>query len=207
MNYIDIEPESLPTPKLYGLLIGIVAPRPIGLISTISAGRVDNLAPFSFYQALCAVPPAVMFCPVRNRHGEIKDSLRNALESGEFVANAVTEEMGEAMNQASAEYPEDVSEFVAAGFTSLESELIKPKRVGESPVQLECVVIQSVELSDQPLGGTMVIGKVVKIHIDERIYDAQKQSIISDNYHLIARMGGAEYATVRDKFELQRPKI
>ncbi len=207
MNYTGIKPEELPLSKMYGLLAGIVSPRPIGLIATISTKGVDNLAPFSFYQALCAQPPAVMFCPVRNRHGEIKDSHRNALETGEFVANAVTEDMAEAMNQTSAEYPEDVSEFIEAGFTPIKSELIKSSRVSESPVQMECKVIESVELSDGPLGGTVIIGKIVKIHIDERIYDELKQSIISDNYHLIARLGGAEYATIRDKFELQRPKL
>lgn len=207
MNFISIAPGDLEPRRFHRLLLEIVVPRPIGLISTVSESGTPNLAPFSYYQALSVQPPAVMFSPNRDRFGREKHSLINARATMEFVANAVTEDMAEAMNLASGEFPEDVSEFAEAGFTPLPSDLVKPPRVAESPVQMECRVLQIVELSRLPLGGSVVIGEIVRVHLHRDVYDPDSGIIRAETYRPLSRLGGVAYAPVREVFQMPRPKM
>ena len=207
MEFHTLFPSELESRHIQQLLLAVVIPRPIGFISTISAGGEPNLAPFSYFQALSAAPPALMFSPNRDRSGRIKHSLRNVREVGEFVANSVSEEMAEAMNYASGEFPDGVSEFKKAGFTPLPSRVVKPFRVAESPVNMECRVIHLHELSDQPLGGTIVVGEIVAFHIREDLFDAENRLLRADRFHPLSRLGGISYAPIRDRFDMPRPKM
>jgi flavin reductase (DIM6/NTAB) family NADH-FMN oxidoreductase RutF len=188
-------------------MLSIIVPRPIGLISTISLDGVPNLAPFSYFQAVSSVPPAILFCPNRNRLGKVKHSLQNTRSQGEFVACAVTEDMAEKINYASGEFPDGVNEFEAADFTPLASELVKPFRVEESPVSMECKVMQVIELSDQPLGGSIVIGEVVRFHLNESMFDRQKCAMSLDSYRPISRLGGVAFCLQRETFDMPRPRM
>lgn len=207
MNVITLNTQDLDPRQNYLLLLGIVIPRPIGFISTISQAGIPNLAPYSYFQAVSSNPPAVIFAPIRDREGRIKHSLRNVLETSEFVASMVTEEMAENMNLASAEFPDGVSEFEAAGFTPWPAHAIKPFLVGESPINLECKVVNILELSQQPLAGAVVVGEVVRIHIREDLYNAEKMQVEISKFRPIARLGGSEYGRLTDTFEMPRPQM
>ena len=184
----------------------IVLPRPIGWISTVDASGRANLAPFSYFNAVSGTPPQVMFA-TNGAHasGGHKDSMRNALATGEFVANLATWELREAVNLTSAPAPRDVDEFELAGLTPVPSRLVAPPRVGESPVHLECRVITSVELPspDPAAPNTVIFGEVVGIHIaDEVLVDGL---VDLGRLQPIGRLGYREYAVVREPFELTRP--
>lgn len=179
----------------------IVAPRPIGWISSISAeGRV-NLAPYSFFNAVSARPPLVMFVSEG-----LKDSIRNVEETGEFVVNLATRPLAEQMNETSRAHDADVDEFVPAGLTPVPSRLVKPPRVGESPVALECKVTSIVPLKD--LAGNsaeriMAIGEVVGVHIDE---DCLVDGMFDiTRARTIARCGYFDYTEVTETFAMMRP--
>ncbi len=207
MNIITLDPTELEPRQNYLLILGMVVPRPIAMISTISADGSLNLAPFSFFQAVSANPPGVIFSPTRDRHGQIKHSLRNVQESGEFVVAMVTEDMAEAMNLTSAEFPDGVSEFEQAGFTPTPSDIVKPRLVLESPVNLECRVHSIVEMSKKPLSGAIVIGEVVRMHIHLDVFDHEKMVIDRDKYDVISRLGGSSFGRIADSFEMPRPQF
>lgn len=207
MNFTTIDPAVLPAPDVHSLMLSIIIPRPIALISTLSPQGVPNLAPFSYFQAVAAVPPTILFCPNRNRRGEPKHSLLNAKATGEFVACVVTEEIAEAMNYASGEFPEGVSEFSKAGFTPVDSELVGPFGVAQSPVRMECKVRQVVELSEAPLGGSIVIGEVVRFHIWSELIKSDSNAISLAHYRPISRLGGVHYGLIRETFQMPRPKM
>jgi flavin reductase (DIM6/NTAB) family NADH-FMN oxidoreductase RutF len=186
---------------------GIVLPRPIGWISTLDEQGAVNLAPFSFFNAVAYVPPQVMFATTgpHAQDGAHKDSMRNALATGEFVANLATWPLREAVNTTSTPAPHGVDELALAGLTPVPSRIVAPPRVAESPVHLECRVTTHVELPtpdpDDP--NTVVFGEVVGVHIaDDVIVDG-----IVDVTRLdpIARLGYREYARVRDVFTMTRP--
>jgi flavin reductase (DIM6/NTAB) family NADH-FMN oxidoreductase RutF len=184
----------------------IVLPRPIGWISTLDASGRANLAPFSFFNAVSYVPPQVMFATSGpHTAGGHKDSMRNAIATGAFVANLATWELREAVNLTSAPAPPGVDEFELAGLTPVSSRLVAPPRVGESPVHLECRVITSLELPtpdpDDP--NTVVFGEVVGIHIaDEVIVDGL---VDITKLQPIGRLGYREYVRVRESFAMTRP--
>ncbi len=207
MKIITIDPKELAPRQNYLLLLGIIIPRPIGLISTLSNENIPNLAPFSYFQALSANPPAALFCPTRNREGVEKDSLRNVKANGEFVACTVTEEMAERMNLASAEFPENVSEFEKSGFTKAESKVVKPFGVMESPVCMECRVANIFEFPPNPLSGAVVVGEILRYHISENVLDQENLLIKPERYKLISRLGGSAYGRVENPFEMPRPKL
>jgi len=184
----------------------LVVPRPIGWISSLGADGHVNLAPFSFFNAVAYVPPQVMFATTEpHREGGSKDSLRNVRETREFVANLATWELREAVNTTSAPAPGGVDEFELAGLTKAPSRVVRPPRVAESPVQLECVLTTTVELPtpdpDDP--NTVVFGEVVGIHIaDEMIVDGRVDVLRLDP---IARLGYDQYTRVTDTFAMTRP--
>ncbi len=208
---MDIRPSDLAHNDFYRLLIGAVAPRPIAWVSTVSAAGQPNLAPFSFFNAICAKPPLLAFAPgTRMRtvgeitRGETKDTLRNVRETGEFVVNIVTYEVAEAMNLTSGEYDPSVNEFELAKVTPYASQKVKPPRVEESAVSFECKVYQILDFSSPPHGGSLVIGEIVSIHIDEKhLKDGHLDATSLD---LIGRMGGNQYSRTTERFEMVRPK-
>ena len=196
-----VDPAKVSGAMSYRLLTATVVPRPIGFISTVSADGIVNLAPFSFFNAFSGEPPIVAFAP--GTRTPPKDTLVNVRATGEFVVNIVTEAIAEQMNLTSADYPPDVDEFVPVGLTAVPSDLVRPPRVAESPVNLECRVVQLVELSALPLGGTLVIGEVIRFHIDDRIMDGTR--VDADKLRAVGRMSGHDYTRTRDRFQMIRP--
>jgi len=186
--------------------LAIVAPRPIGWISTLSKDGVANLAPFSFFNGISSSPPMLMFCPnSAHAEGGRKDSFVNARDTGEFVHNVVTEDLLHRMNDSSAPAPRAVDEFEVAGVTKAPSRIVKPARVAESPVNVECKVVKALELpSDEPGNmNTMIIGRVVAIHIrDDLIVDGRLDLAL---LRPLSRAGYLDYSGIRGLFELRRP--
>ena len=202
---MEISPDALPRQSIYKILIGSVVPRPIGWISTINASGGLNLAPFSFFNVVCPKPPTVLFCPmIRGTDGNPKDTLNNVRATGEFVVNIVTEPLMQAMNISSTELPASANEFEAAGLMAVPSQVVRPPRVGESPIHFECKLNQIVEISDQPGGGSVVIGTILHIHIDQRVLIGEDK-INWAELQPIGRLAGHSYARVTDLFEMVRP--
>ncbi len=188
----------------YQVLASCVLPRPIGFVSTISAAGVKNLAPFSFFNAVGGRPPAVIFSPLTRADGSQKDTVNNLREVPEMVVQVVPHAIVEAMNQASVSYSPEKSEFEAAGFTPLPSRFVKPFRVAESPVQMECRLLQIVPVGEGPLSANICIGEVLCFHVAEGFLAAD-ETLHVDKIDLVGRMGGAWYSTIRDRFELAKP--
>jgi flavin reductase (DIM6/NTAB) family NADH-FMN oxidoreductase RutF len=198
-----IDPASSPYLVSYKLLIGSIVPRPIGFISTISTEGGYNLAPFSFFNAICGDPPVVCFAS--GNRVPPKDTLANVRATGEFVVNIVSEEIAEQMNACSGDYPAGVDEFAVSGLTAVASDLIRAPRVLESHVNMECKLMQIVEVSTRPRGGSLVIGEVVRFHIDDGIVDNFR--IDPEKLRAVGRMGGDGYSRTRDRFEMRRPSV
>jgi len=203
---IIINPSEQDYRDIYKLMVGVIVPRPLAFVSTISADGVRNLAPFSFFTGISANPPVICFSPmVRGSDGSRKDTLRNIEAVKEFVVNVVSEEFAEQMNICSAEFPPEVDEFEASGLTPIPSDLVKPPRVKESHINMECRLVQIVEVSAKPLGGSIVLGEVLRFHIDDALFD--KYKIDPDKLHPIGRMGGPTYTRTTDRFDMARPSI
>ena len=203
---ISINVKEISFQDRYKLLIGSIVPRPIGFISTVSPKGIYNLAPFSFFNGVCSEPMAVLFCPViRASDGQEKDTLKNIKITKEFVANIVSEEIAEKMNQCSAEYPYGVDEFKESGLTPEPAKIVKPPLVKEAKINMECKLLQLVEIGNKPGGGTVVIGEVVYYHVKEDIYKDGK--IILNGLKPVARLGGTDYARVTDIFSIPRPTL
>ena len=203
----SINPKEIEIPKLHRYLLGSIGPRPIAFASTIDSKGNINLAPFSFFNVFSANPPIMIFSPARSgRTNESKDTYNNVKEVPEVVINVVTHEMVHQMSLASSPYDSDVSEFEKAGFTSLESDMITPPRVKESPVQFECKVNEVIELGDQGGAGNLIICEVLRIHVKESLLD-QNEMIDQHKIDLVSRMGGNWYcrADKNSMFEIQKP--
>ncbi len=188
-------------------LLGAVGPRPIAFASTVDADGRDNLAPFSFFNVFSANPPVLIFSPARNgRTNTTKDTYNNVKVVPEVVINVVNYAIVEQMSLASSPYSSEVSEFEKAGFTPIDSETIRPKRVAESPVQMECKVTEVRELGDQGAAGNLVFCLVERIHISEDVLNEQ-QLIDPEKIDLVARMGGNWYcrADRNSLFEITKP--
>jgi flavin reductase (DIM6/NTAB) family NADH-FMN oxidoreductase RutF len=204
---LSVTPEELTVPKLHQLLLGSVGPRPICFASTIDAQGNRNLAPFSFFNVFSANPPILVFSPARSgRTNETKHTHDNVKEVPQVVINVVTYEMVHQMSLTSSPYAKGVDEFVKSGFTPIDSDLVKPARVKESPIQLECEVQQVVELGQNGGAGNLVICKVLKMHIDESKLNEHGQ-IDQTKIDLVARMGGDWYCRAHGDamFELVKP--
>lgn len=209
---MNVLASELPHRELYNLLINCVAPRPIAWVSSLSASGQPNLAPFSFFNCVCGDPPLLAFAPgLRARkelvppRGEPKDTLRNIRETKEFVISVVTYELREQMNLTSGEYDASVNEFELAKLTPQPSRLVRPPRVRESPVSFECKLHQILDFSAGPTGGSLVIGQIVAIHVEEaHLKDGR---IDRNSLDLIGRMGGIQYTRTTDRFEIARPKV
>jgi flavin reductase (DIM6/NTAB) family NADH-FMN oxidoreductase RutF len=206
-----VTPSEIPYSELYGLILNSVAPRPIAWVSTVSAAGQPNLAPFSFFNAVCVDPPLLAFAAGLRKpkadtgHGEAKDTLRNVRETKEFVVNIVTYELAEAMNVTSGEYEASVNEFELAKLTPRGSTIVRPPGVAESPVSFECKLHQILDFSTAPTSGSLVIGEIVSIHMNnEHLKDGK---LDRDSMDLIGRMGGLQYTRTTQRFEMVRPKV
>jgi len=203
---VIVDPAASSIHDVEKLLVGVILPRPIAFVSTLSPDGVANLAPFSFFTAVCPKPPVVCFCnSIRLRDGSKKDTLRNVEATGEFVINVVSEDFAEQMVACSGEYPSDVSEFDVSGLTPIASDLVKPPRVKESRVQMECRLLQVVTISTEPGGGSLVMGEVLRFHVDDGVME--RGSVDPDKLRAIGRMGGIQYVRTSDRFSMARPKI
>lgn len=204
---LSVDPKSLPIPKLHQYLLGAVGPRPIAFASTIDEEGNANLAPFSFFNVFSANPPIMIFSPARSgRTNQTKDTYNNVKINPEVVINVVNYDIVHQMSLASSPYKPGVSEFEKAGFTAVSSEIVKPMRVGESPVQFECKVNEVVELGAEGGAGNLVICEVVKIHINEDVLD-EKGMIDQHKIDLVSRMGGNWYcrSDKNSMFEITKP--
>lgn len=202
---MELSTEQQATPALQKLLNGAIIPRPIGWISTLTANGQPNLAPFSYFTVVCPNPPHVLYCPGRRGPaGAPKDSLVNVRERGEFVVNIVTEALAQAMNLTSSEVGPEVDEFALAGLTAVPAMTVAPPRVAESPIHFECRVTHIVDVSEAPGGGSIVVGHVTHIHVDDRFLIGGDKINIPE-LHAIGRLAGAGYARVSDLFDMSRP--
>src|SRR5438445_12389790 len=166
-----VDPGSTAPADIYKLMVGAIVPRPIAFVSTIGPEGVLNLAPFSFFTGISANPPVICFSPmIRSSDGQKKDTLRNIEETGEFVVNVVSEDFAAPMNLCAPEYPAEVDEFEASGLTPIPSDLVRPPRVAESRIHMECKLYQIVHVSPKPLGGSLVMGEVLRFHIADALF-------------------------------------
>jgi flavin reductase (DIM6/NTAB) family NADH-FMN oxidoreductase RutF len=213
---MDFAPSELAHREFYNILISAVAPRPIAWVSSLSRSGQPNLAPFSFFNAVCAKPPLLAFAPsmrlpkkseaaAGGTGGEPKDTLRNIRETRQFVINMVTYELAEAMNLTSGEYDAAINEFELANLASAPSKLVGPRRVAESPVSFECQLHQILDFKSGADSSSLVIGEIVWVHVDER--HVKDGRLDRNSLDLIGRMGGIQYTRTTERFEIVRPKV
>ena len=200
---LQIDPHTFEH-NFYRVLTGVVVPRPIAFVSTLSAGGIVNLAPYSFFNAVAPDPPTIVFSSSKRAGSKAKDTLTNVAETGEFVVNVVVDDIAEAMNKTAAEFPVEVNEFEVAGLTQAPSVRVKAPRVAESPVNMECRLKQIVDLGrDDEQGHGLVIGEVVLLHIRDDLIDGHR--INHQRLKPTGRLAGSMYCHTADIFEMVRP--
>lgn len=206
---LTINPSDHLPHQVYKIMSGIIVPRPIALVSTVDKEGVANLAPFSFFCGVGAVPPTLLFCPTLRAASNAedthrKDTLRNVEDTGEFVVNVVSETIAGATDITAAEVPPEVDEFELAGLTAVASDLVKPPRVAESPAAMECELLQVIYTSHQAGGGVIVLGKIVRIHVRQGLVENFR--VDPEGLDAVGRMAGNTWVRTRDRIELIRPK-
>ena len=203
---LTIDPKEISTGKLHQYLLGAIAPRPIAFASTIDEDGNPNLSPFSFFNVFGANPPIMIFSPARSvRNNTTKHTLDNAEVVKEVVINVVNYDIVQQMSLSSTMYPKGVNEFEKAGLTMLPSDIVKPFRVAESPVQFECKVIDIIYTGKEGGAGNLIVCEVVKVHIKEEVLD-EEGFIDQHKIDLVARAGGNYYSRARDGFfEIPKP--
>ena len=198
---LDLEKEY--KDRAYLILASLVTPRPIALVTSLSAGGKVNAAPFSFFNLMGAEPPICAFAPGDRENGTPKDTALNVRATHEFVVNLVDESIAEAMNQCASSLPYGENELNHAGLTAAPSTVVKPPRIAEAPASLECVEWGTLHIGDN----RMVIGVIKRIHLRDELFDLEKRRVNSDKLHLIGRMAVPHwYCKTRDRFEMVRPK-
>lgn len=204
-----ITPGEISTKQFHAYLLGSVAPRPICFASTLDESGSANLAPFSFFNVFGSKPPVCIFSPSRRvRNNTIKHTLENIMATGEVVINVVTYDMVQQTSLASCEYPKGVNEFVKAGFTPVPSEIVRPFRVQESPVNLECKLLQVIETGREGGAANLIICEVIKMHINDTVLDEAGQ-IDPHKIDLVGRMGKDFYCRASGDavFEVPKPNL
>jgi len=202
----SFEPKDIAVGKLHGYLLSAVAPRPIAFASTIDVNGNPNLSPFSFFNVFSANPPIMIFSPARRvRDNTTKHTLENAENIKEVVINVVNYDLVQQASLSSTEYPEGVNEFDKAGLTMLKSDIVKPFRVAESPVQFECKVKDIIKLGTEGGAGNLIICEVVKLHIANEVLN-EDETINQEKLDLVARAGGSYYSRAKKGFfEIPKP--
>ncbi len=195
--------DEIETVDAYKLLSGLVVPRPIGWIGSRSPDGVNNLAPFSFFNAVAASPPTVIFAPTGQPHAR-KDTLANVRATGVFTVNIVNYELGPAMNATSGAYPVDVDEFEVAGLTAAEAESVDAPMVAEAPATMECRVMQIVDIGDGPMGSGVVFGEVLAFNVQDRLLDGTRVDQMA--LDPIGRHVGNLYSHNGQLYEMARPE-
>lgn len=197
------DPNELDYSAVYKLLTGAIIPRPIGWISTVSEEGINNLAPFSYFNAVGDDPPHVMFSAGRGNNTN-KDTLNNVLATKQFVVNMVTEELVEQMNTTAQSVHSDIDEFELAGVTPISSENVRPKRVKESPISFECELVHHYFLENHKQGGAcIIIGRIVMMHFDDAVL-LDNHKINLENYKPVSRLAGSNYAKIGELFSVKR---
>lgn len=204
---ISFVPAEMADAAPYHLLTSIVAPRPIAWISTVGTDGVPNLAPFSFFNAVAGFPPTIMFSvSYRRREPREKDTLRNVRQVGEFVCHIVDEAMASAMSRSAMDWPSEVSEIDVVGLTAVPSTNIRPPRVAEAPVAMECQVSQIIPVEGAT--NVMVLGQVLRFHLRQELYRPELGLIDTVAMKPITRLGGpVEYSKIGELFHLPVPKL
>ena len=204
---LEINPKDLSTKDLHGHLLSSVGPRPIALVSTIDNEGRPNLSPFSFFNVFSANPPIAIFSPARRiRNNTTKHTLQNAASTKQVVINVVSYPIVEQTSLSSTEYKEGVNEFIKSGLTPVESIQVKPYRVKESPVQMECIVKDIISLGEEGGAGNLVVCEIIKMHISTNVLNEHHQ-IDPNKIDLVGRMGANWYcrASNTSLFEVQKP--
>jgi flavin reductase (DIM6/NTAB) family NADH-FMN oxidoreductase RutF len=199
---MQVDPQVAAPPSIYKLLIGCVVPRPIAWVSSLGDDGVPNLAPFSFFMAVCNDPPTVAFSSGR-RAGNKKDTVRNIEHTQDFVVNLVDDALAEQMNLTSGEYPPEVDEFALTGLTAAPSIKVTAPRVVEAPINLECRVVQILPVGHGP--HSLVLGEIVYFHVRDELYNPKTGRIDMYNLRPVGRLAGELYTHVHDIFEMKRP--
>lgn len=200
---MQINPETLSPAERYKLMISVIVPRPIAFVSSRSADGRLNLAPFSFFNGVSSHPPVISVAIGQKAGGQPKDTLRNILDTREFVVNMVTQRIAKAMNQASAAYPFGISEFEQVGLTPVPAVKVQAPRLAESPVSLECTLLQALPIPESTT--TLVLGSVVWVHAaDDLISDL---TVDIEHYPVIGRLGGRAYCTIGSTFTMPRAEV
>jgi len=195
---MEIDPASLSSRDAYRLMISCISPRPIAFVTTLSRDGVSNLAPFSFFNGVSSDPPVVSIAVATKRDGSKKDTWRNVEETGEFVINIVVPELMDAVIVGAKELPHNVSELELAGLRTLPSSRVKPPRLADSPIQMECRLLKIVEVEETGL----ILGRVVLVHAkDEILVDGR---VDPRRLTFVGRLGGDGYCRVTDLFERKR---
>jgi len=205
-KYYSFEPNDIAMPEVHKFMLGGISPRPIAFVSTRSKDGIDNLAPYSFFNAFGANPPYLAFSPARRgRDDTTKDTYHNLLDTKECVVHIVSHGIVHQMNLASCEYPADTDEFVKAGFTKLESDLVSPPRVRESSFHMECVLDQMIELGGRAGSGNLALCRVIKFHVSESII--VDGSLSPELLDAVGRNGGNYYTRASGDalFQIDKP--
>jgi flavin reductase (DIM6/NTAB) family NADH-FMN oxidoreductase RutF len=200
---MEYHPGDQSTAENYLFMLNAIVPRPVAWVSTVGQEGLFNLAPFSFYNGVCA-EPFLLSVSIARRAGEKKDTLRNIENSGEFVVSVVAESMAAAMNESSASFPPDVSEFEQVGLTPIPARFVQAPLVRESPINMECRLFRLIEIGTPPQGTTLVLGEIIHYHIDDRILTNGK--IDFKKFIPIGRLGKEWNAGLKNLFSLKRPR-
>ena len=200
---MKIDPRDLDHTDTYRLFMSAVVPRPIAFVSTLGENGVYNLAPYSGFATMGLKPSLVHINIARKRDGQKKDTLVNIEFTKDFVINIVNEALAEAMNQSSAEYPSDVDEFKEVGLTPVKADIVKAPMVAESPVNMECQLVQVLEFGESPRLTSIVIGEVVRVHIEDGLL--VNGEIPTSALRPLGRLGGNLYCRTTDLIEMDRP--
>jgi flavin reductase (DIM6/NTAB) family NADH-FMN oxidoreductase RutF len=205
-HWRSLDAARTPWQELYQRLVEVVVPRPIALVSTVDAAGRPNLAPFSFFNVVSANPPYLAFSPQRSgRTGEAKDTLLNVKETGAFVVAVVTEELAAKVNAASARLPRGVSEFDHAGLTPAPASRVGPPLVAESPVNMECRLVEIRTYGDGPGAGSLIVGEILVVHLRPDLPD-ESGKVPPARLRAVGRMGGSLWVRTRGTFGLPRPE-
>jgi len=197
--------REVPWQEAYARLTEIIQPRPIALVSTLDPDGTPNLAPFSFYNLISCNPPLLAFCPqISGRTGEKKDSLKNIEKNPDFVVATVTEAIAQQVNQASAPYAYGVNEFEKVGLTPVKAQQVNAYCVLESPVNLECTLLEIRSYGSEGGAGHLVVGRIEQIHFDAALLSEQGQ-ILPERLQAVGRMGGEDWCTTQMRFSYPRP--